>query len=75
MPSTKELIEQAESLPLEDRALVVDSLLRTLNQPDPEVDAKWAQIAERRLAELRTGRVKAIPGEEVFAKARERFAR
>ncbi|HLA51282.1 MAG TPA: addiction module protein [Thermodesulfobacteriota bacterium] len=33
----------------------------------------WLETAKRRLAELRSGRVKAIPGDEVFAKIRERF--
>lgn len=73
MPSAKEIIEQAECLPVEDRALVVDSLLKTLNQPDAEVDRKWAEVAARRLAELRAGLARAIPAEDVFAKARERL--
>jgi len=75
MPSAKEIVEQAESLPVEDRLLVVDSLLRTLNPPDAEVDHKWAEVATRRLAELRAGRVTPLPGAEVLARARERFAR
>jgi len=75
MPSAKEIVEQAETLPVEDRLLVVDSLLRTLNPPDAEVDRKWAAVAKRRLAELRSGRVTPLPGAEVLARARERFAR
>jgi hypothetical protein len=39
-----------------------------LNQPLPEIDKKWAQEAKRRLAELRSGDVEAVPGEEVFSK-------
>lgn len=74
MPSTAELIHEVESLPVEERTFVVDSLLRTLNPPDPEIDKKWAVVAKRRLAELRSGRVKPVPGEEVFAKIRQRFA-
>jgi hypothetical protein len=75
MPSAKEIVEQAELLPVEDRVLVVDSLLRTLNPPDTEVDRKWAEVANRRLAELRSGRVAPLPGDEVLARARERFAK
>ena len=75
MPSAKEIAEQAESLPMEDRILVVDSLLRTSNPPDAEVDRKWAEAANRRLVELRSGRVVPLPGDEVLARARERFAR
>lgn len=74
MPSTAEIIREAESLPVEERTVIVDSLLRSLNPPDPEIDRKWAAVAKRRLEELRSGRVKPIPGEEVFAKIRQRFA-
>ena len=74
MPSTAEIIHEAESLPVEERTVVVDSLLRSLNPPDPEIDRKWAAIAKRRLEEPRSGRVKPVPGEEVFAKIRQRFA-
>jgi putative addiction module component (TIGR02574 family) len=75
MPSAKEIVEQAESLPVEDRVLVVDSLLRTLNPPDADIDRKWAEVAKRRLAELRSGRVTPLSGDEVLARARERFAK
>ena len=42
-----------------------------MNHPDPAVDRKWAETAKRRLEELRSGRVKAIPGDQVFVKVRE----
>ncbi len=74
MPNTAEIIHEAESLPVEERTLVVDYLLRSLNPPDPEIDRKWAAVAKRRLEELRSGRVKPVPGEEVFARIRQRFA-
>ena len=35
MHGVKEIIKEAESLPVEERARVVDSLLPTLNSPDP----------------------------------------
>ena len=66
--NTKELIDKAVSLPVEERALVVDSLLRSLNQPESEIDRKWAVVAKRRLAELRSGAVQAVSGEKVFEK-------
>ena len=69
----QQLIDEAVSLPVEERAFVVDSLLRSLNQPDLEIDKKWAVEAKRRLAELRSGKVQAIPGDEVFAMVWKRF--
>lgn len=74
MASTADIIHEAESLPVEERAVVVDSLLRSLNPPDAEIDREWAAVAARRLAECRSGRVKPVPGEEVFARIRQRFA-
>lgn len=71
--NTKQLIDEVVSLPVEERALVVDSLLRSLNQPESEVDKEWAKEAKRRLAELRSGRVEAIPGEKVFRAVWEKF--
>ncbi len=71
--NTKRLIDEAVSLPVEERALVVDSLLRNLNQPESDIDKKWAKEAKRRLTELRSESVMAIRGEEVFEKVWKRF--
>ena len=75
MHGTKDIIQEAATLPVEERAIVVDSLLRTLNPPDTEIDRAWVRIAQRRLADLRSGRVQPVPGDQVFAKVKERFAR
>jgi putative addiction module component (TIGR02574 family) len=74
MFSTKEIIEEVESLPVEERVLVVDAVLRSLNPPDSGIDRKWVALAKRRLAELRSGRVTPVPGARVFDRVRERFA-
>ncbi len=71
--TTKELIAEAVSLPVEERAIVADSILRSLNAPESDIDRKWVVVAQRRLAELRSGQVKPIPGEQVFARVWKRF--
>jgi hypothetical protein len=53
------LKREAESLPVDESKA--------------EIDREWVKVAKRRLAELRSGAVKPIPGNEVFAKVRERF--
>ena len=74
MTGTAEIIHKAESLPVEQRAIVVDALLRTLNPPNAEIDQKWAAVAKRRLAELRADSVQPISGEHGFSEIRKRFA-
>ncbi len=71
--NTKELINEAVALPVEERALLVDSLLRTLNQPESNIDKKWAVLARKRLVEMRSGKVRPVPGEDVFERIRNRF--
>ncbi len=72
---TKDFIAEAISLPVEERAIVVDSLLKGLNTPESEIDAKWTEVAKRRLGELRSGKVEAMPGKEVFEKIWNRFSK
>jgi len=73
--TTKKLLEEVLSLPVEERALIADSLLRSLNTPDTAIDAKWLEVAKRRREELRTGKVKPILADDVFSEIAERFAR
>jgi len=63
---TKELIAEAVSLPVEERALLVDSLPGSLNTPEPDIDKRWIAVAKNRLQQIRTDEITAIPSEEVF---------
>lgn len=71
---TKNLIEEVISLPAEERAMIADSILRSLNPISSEIENKWKRIAKKRLEELRTGNIKGIPGNEVFDKIWQRFS-
>jgi len=73
--NTQELIAAVVSLPVEERALAADTLLKSLDPPEANRDRQWAAVAQRRLAELRSGRATAIPGAEVFSKVQRRFHR
>lgn len=73
MSSMHDILRAAESLPAEERAKIVDSLLRSLNPADSAAEQKWLNEAKRRLEEIRSGRVPTVPGNEVFARIRDRF--
>ena len=73
MSNTKDLIDEVISLPIEERAILIDALLRSINPMNESNDRKWAAEAKRRLSDLRTGIIKPIKGEEVFQKVWKRF--
>lgn len=72
---TSEIISEANALPIEERAALIDCLLRGLNAPDSETEPNWIALAKRRRDELLSGAVEPVPGEEVFERIRERFSR
>jgi len=70
------IVDQALSLPVNERINMVESLLQSLNQPLlDEIDQKWAAEAEHRIQEIECGNVQLIPGQEVFDKIRRKYAK
>lgn len=63
---TDDLILEIQSLPVEERARVADCILRSLNQTVSDVDQKWADLATKRLQDIKTGAVKPVAGDAVF---------
>jgi putative addiction module component (TIGR02574 family) len=67
----EDLLAAALSLPLDERAALVDRLLASLEDlPEAERKQLWLEVADRRLRELREGKVKDVPADEVFARGR-----
>ncbi len=64
--STKEILKQALKLKPEERFLVIEGLLKSLDEPDKILDNIWADEAERRLKAYRKGQLEGIPMEEIF---------
>jgi putative addiction module component (TIGR02574 family) len=69
----EEILSVALSLPPEVRAMLADDLLQSLESPNQtQIDAAWAEEAERRMREIDEGKVEAIDGELVMQKVRSR---
>ncbi len=67
MPNaTQELAAQAAKLPPSDRLQLVETILATLDRPDPAIAAAWAAEAEDRLAAYRRGELSAVDEKDVF---------
>ena len=69
----KDITAEVLDLPLTARADLASQLLDSLEDlSEEESDQLWAEEAERRFAEYKTGDLEAIPADEVFARLRAR---
>jgi len=74
--SIEQMAEEALALPSEARALLADRLVESLDPAeDGQIRQLWAAEARRRLEDVRSGRVKTIPGDEVLAQVKRAVAR
>lgn len=68
----EQLEAEIMKLELDARARLAEKLILSLDAPSDEENLRlWVAEAERRLRDLREGRAKEIPAEEVFRRARQ----
>jgi putative addiction module component (TIGR02574 family) len=73
--AVEKVVDEALLLPADVRVSLVEKIIESLNLPTrPDIDKMWAQEAEQRIKQIDKGEVKLIPGEEVFAKIRKKYA-
>jgi putative addiction module component (TIGR02574 family) len=72
-----QLTADAMKLSLRDRVQLAQRLVSTIDDDeiDPDTEALWFTEAERRLEELRSGKVEGIDSEDAFRTAREALKR
>jgi putative addiction module component (TIGR02574 family) len=73
----EDLIEQALRLSMEDRAELTVRLLESIDAAapaDPGHKAAWTELIDRRLQDLRDGRVEPIESSVVMARVRDAAA-
>jgi hypothetical protein len=74
--ATNKIFEEALSLPSDARASLVETLLTSLNLPiQAEIERLWAEESELRVSQIERGDVQLVPGNEVFAKIRQKHQR
>jgi hypothetical protein len=66
METSKSLLKKALLLKPRDRFLLIDGLVRTLDEPNKEIDTIWAEEAEKRLRAHREGKTQGVPFKDVF---------
>lgn len=69
--NTEQLEAEIMKLSLDARAKLAERIILSLDAPSDEENLQlWVQEAERRLKDLREGKAKEIPAEDVFQRAR-----
>lgn len=71
--SIDSIFEDALALSDESRLQLVERLVSTI-ESDPSLEAEQIQEVQRRMEDVRSGRVKPIPGEQVFAEIEQSLA-
>ena len=66
MESSESLLKKALKLKPQDRFLLIDGLIRSLDEPDKGIDEIWSEEAERRLRAHREGKTQGVPFKSVF---------
>ena len=66
METSESLLKKALALRPQDRFLLIDGLVRSLDEPNNEIDAIWADEAEKRLRAHREGKTQGVPFNDVF---------
>lgn len=66
-PQVSEVLEKALTLSTQERGLLIDRLIESLDDgvADEGVEQAWADEIKVRVDEVRSGKVELIPGEQV----------
>src|SRR5271169_1816165 len=73
-PQVSEVLEKALALSTQERGLLIDHLIESLDEGPAEegVEEAWDEEIKRRVDEIRSGKVKMIPGEQVLRELAKR---
>ncbi|HHD75722.1 MAG TPA: addiction module protein [Campylobacterales bacterium] len=65
--SLNEIITEALTLKPQERYLIIENLVQSLNQPNPEIDKLWIEESMKRVEAIKKGTLKTVSYEDVFS--------
>ena len=63
---TNEIIQEAINLKPQEKYLIIESLILSLNVPDKDIEKIWIEESQKRLEEYKKGNLKTLSFEEAF---------
>jgi hypothetical protein len=71
--SQQQLFDEIDILPIDLKTKLVDKILSSLSPIDISVDEQWIKEVQKRKADIESGAVALVDGEEVFKKIAQKF--
>lgn len=65
--SLNDIITEALTLKPQERYLIIENLVQSLNQPNPEIDTLWIEESMKRVEAIKNGTLKTVSYEDVFS--------
>jgi putative addiction module component (TIGR02574 family) len=74
-PQVSEVLQRALTLSSQERGLLIDRLIESLDDGPAEegVEEAWAHEIKRRVDDVRSSKVKMIPGEQLLRRLAKEF--
>lgn len=74
-PKVSEILEKALELSDQERGQLIDRLAASLDEgpPDEGVEEAWSEEIKRRVDDIRSGKVKLVPGEKFLKELAHEF--
>lgn len=63
---TNEIIQEAMNLKPQEKYLIIESLILSLNEPDEDIEKLWIEQSQKRLEDYKNKDLKTLSFEEVF---------
>lgn len=64
---SNEIINEAINLKPQERYLIIETLVKSLNQPDEEIEQIWIEESQKRLNDYKEGKLKTLSYKDVFS--------
>lgn len=68
MLNKDKLLKEALILPVKEKTALIEQLISSLDQPDPELDALWTKESESRIDAYDQGRLTSVSLQEAVSK-------
>ncbi|NQZ10522.1 MAG: addiction module protein [Algicola sp.] len=71
--NAQKLIDEVIALPVEERVLIADSILRSITPTTVDVDKAWCKEADKRLKDYHEGKTQPVDVDSVFDKIWQKY--